>query len=438
MTDLLAARSQMAVSLGFHIIFSCIGMVMPFLMAFANYKWLKTGQEDYHRLMKAWAKGVAIFFAVGAVSGTVLSFELGLLWPGFMEHAGPIIGMPFSLEGAAFFLEAVALGLFLYGEKVLKPWVHFTSGVFVGISGVASGILVVAANGWMNSPSGFDWVNGHALNVDPIAAMLNEAWFTQALHMTLAAFVATGFGVAGVHAWQYLKDRTKLLHLRALKIALAFGAVAAFLQPFSGHLSADDVAHRQPVKLAAMESHFETEKGASFVIGGIPDEEKGEVNYAIKIPYLLSILAFTDPMAEVKGLDAFPRDEWPPVTIVHFAFQIMIAIGVLLMLIGVIFLFGQWKRPLLVQSTWFLKLLAVATPLGFLAVEAGWVVTEVGRQPWVIYGIMKTADAVTPMPGITYSFYVTTGIYLVLAILVFWLMGRQITVFNEEKEVSHV
>ncbi|CAD5270540.1 MULTISPECIES: cytochrome ubiquinol oxidase subunit I [unclassified Imperialibacter] len=438
MTDLLAARSQMAVSLGFHIIFSCIGMVMPFLMAFANYKWLKTGQEDYHRLMKAWARGVAIFFAVGAVSGTVLSFELGLLWPGFMEHAGPIIGMPFSLEGAAFFLEAVALGLFLYGEKVLKPWVHFTSGVFVGISGVASGILVVAANGWMNSPSGFDWVNGQALNVDPIAAMLNEAWFTQALHMTLAAFVATGFGVAGVHAWQYLKERSKLLHLRALKIALAFGAVAAFLQPFSGHLSADDVAHRQPVKLAAMESHFETEKGASFVIGGIPDEEKGEVNYAIKIPYLLSILAFTDPMAEVKGLDAFPRDEWPPVAIVHFAFQTMIAIGVLLMLIGVIFLFGQWKKPLLVRSSWFLKLLAFATPLGFLAVEAGWVVTEVGRQPWIIYGIMKTTDAVTPMPGIAYSFYVTTCIYLVLAILVFWLMGRQITVFNEEREVAHV
>ncbi|WOK05643.1 cytochrome ubiquinol oxidase subunit I [Imperialibacter roseus] len=438
MTDLLAARSQMAMSLGFHIIFSCIGMVMPFLMAFANYKWLKTGQEDYHRLMKAWARGVAIFFAVGAVSGTVLSFELGLLWPGFMEHAGPIIGMPFSLEGAAFFLEAVALGLFLYGEKVLKPWVHFTSGVFVGISGVASGILVVAANGWMNSPSGFDWVNGQASNVDPIAAMLNEAWFTQALHMTLAAFVATGFGVAGVHAWQYLKDRSKLLHLRALKIALAFGAVAAFLQPFSGHLSADDVAHRQPVKLAAMESHFETEKGASFVIGGIPDEEKGEVNYAIKIPYLLSILAFTDPMAEVKGLDAFPRDEWPPVAIVHFAFQTMIAIGVLLMLIGVIFLFGQWKKLLLVQRTWFLKILAFATPLGFLAVEAGWVVTEVGRQPWIIYGIMKTADAVTPMPGIAYSFYVTTGIYLLLAILVFWLMGRQITVFNQEKEVAHV
>lgn len=437
MNDLLAARSQMAVSLGFHIVFSCIGMVMPFLMAYANYKWLKTGQTAYHSLMKAWARGVAIFFAVGAVSGTVLSFELGLLWPGFMEHAGPIIGMPFSLEGAAFFLEAVALGLFLYGEKVLKPWIHFGAGMVVGVSGVASGILVVAANGWMNSPSGFDWVNGQALNIDPIAAMLNAAWFTQAVHMTIAAFAATGFAVAGVHAFHYLKDTNNKLHLKAVKIALMFGAIAALIQPLSGHLSADDVAHRQPAKLAAMESHFETEEGASFIIGGIPDQDAGEVKYAIKVPYLLSLLAFMDPMAEVKGLDAFPRDEWPPVIVVHFAFQIMIAIGVFLMVVGALFFLAQWKYPAWFERRSFLKLLIYATPLGFVAVEAGWVVTEVGRQPWIIYGIMKTADAVTPMPGITYSFYVSVAIYLVLTGLVFWLMSRQIAVFNEGKEAAH-
>lgn len=437
MDDLLAARSQMAVSLGFHIVFSCIGMVMPFLMAYTNYKWLTTRQKDYHRLMKAWARGVAIFFAVGAVSGTVLSFELGLLWPVFMEHAGPIFGLPFSLEGAAFFLEAVALGFFLYGEKVLKPWVHFGSGVAVGVTGLASGILVVAANGWMNSPSGFEWVNGEALNVDPIAAMLNEAWFTQALHMSLAAFVATGFGVAGVHAYQYYKDRRQAVHRKAYKIALAFGGVAAILQPLSGHLSAEDVAHRQPLKLAAMESHFKTEKGAAFVIGGIPDEEAGKVNYAIKIPYLLSFLAFMDPNAEVKGLDAFPRDLWPPVIVTHFAFQIMISIGVFLMLTGVAFLFGVWRKPAWLEADWFLKLLMVATPLGFIAVEAGWTVTEVGRQPWIIYGIMKTSEAVTPMPGISYSFYVITSVYLVLTFIVYWLLSRQISVFNQGKEVAH-
>ncbi len=437
MDDLLAARSQMAVSLGFHIVFSCIGMVMPFLMAYTNYRWLKTGQEDYYRLMKAWARGVAIFFAVGAVSGTVLSFELGLLWPVFMEHAGPIFGLPFSLEGAAFFLEAVALGFFLYGEKVLKPWVHFASGVLVGGTGLASGILVVAANGWMNSPSGFDWVNGEAVNVDPIAAMLNEAWFTQALHMSLAAFVATGFGVAGVHAYQYYKDRSQVIHRKACYIALAFGGVAAILQPFSGHLSADDVAHRQPLKLAAMESHFKTETGASFVIGGLPDEQAGEVNYAIKIPYLLSILAFMDPQAEVKGLDAFPRELWPPVLITHFAFQLMIAIGVFLMLVGGVFLFASWKKPAWLDTSWFLKLLIIATPLGFVAVEAGWTVTEVGRQPWIIYGVMKTAEAVTPMPGIAYSFYIISAVYVLLTVIVYWLLSRQITVFNQGKEVAH-
>lgn len=437
MNDLLAARSQMAVSLGFHIIFSCIGMVMPFLMAYTHFKWLKTGEQDYYRLMKAWSRGVAIFFAVGAVSGTVLSFELGLLWPTFMEHAGPIFGLPFSLEGAAFFLEAVALGFFLYGEKVLKPWVHFGSGVLVGVSGLASGILVVAANGWMNSPSGFDWVNGQAINVDPIAAMLNEAWFTQALHMSLAAFVATGFGVAGIHAWHYYKDRNRTVHRKAFRIALAFGGVAAFLQPFSGHLSADDVAHRQPLKLAAMESHFETEKGASFVIGGLPNEETGKLNYAIKIPKLLSLLAFMDPEAEVKGLKDFPRELWPPVLVTHLAFQIMIAIGVFLMLVGVLYLAGIWKKPAWLEARWFLLLVVAATPLGFLAVEAGWTVTEVGRQPWIIYGIMKTSEAVTPMPGIAYSFYIVSGVYVLLTFIVYWLMSRQIRVFNEGKEAAH-
>ena len=195
MDDLFAARSQMALSLGFHIIFACIGMVMPFFMATSHYKYLKTNNPLYKDLTKAWSKGVAIFFVTGAVSGTMLSFELGLLWPEFMLHAGPIFGMPFSLEGTAFFIEAIALGFFLYGWDKFKPWFHWFTGVVVGVSGLASGILVVAANGWMNSPSGFDYVDGKFLNIDPIAAMFNDAWFTQALHMTLAAFTATGFAV---------------------------------------------------------------------------------------------------------------------------------------------------------------------------------------------------------------------------------------------------
>src|SRR4051812_11607232 len=207
MHDLVAARMQMALSLGFHIVFACIGMTMPVLMAFSEWKWLRTKNPVYLDVTKAWSRGVAIFFAVGAVSGTVLSFELGLLWPTFMKHAGAIIGMPFSWEGTAFFIEAIAIGIFLYGWNRLNRWVHWASGVIISISGVMSGIFVVSANAWMNSPAGFEWVNGEAINIDPVKAMFNKAWLSQSIHMTIAAFVSTSFAVAGVHALLLLKER---------------------------------------------------------------------------------------------------------------------------------------------------------------------------------------------------------------------------------------
>jgi cytochrome d ubiquinol oxidase subunit I len=431
MEDLLSARLQMAVSLGFHIIFACIGMVMPFLMAFAHWKWLRTGQNVYLDLTKTWSKGVAIFFATGAVSGTVLSFELGLLWPEFMRHAGPVIGMPFSWEGTAFFLEAIALGLFLYGWNRLNKWVHWGTGVVVGLSGVASGVFVVAANAWMNSPTGFDWVNGQAVNIDPVAAMFNRAWFSQALHMTLAAFVSTCFAVAGIHALLLLRHKGHPLHRRALRIALSIGAVAAFLQPISGDISAKDIAERQPAKLAAMEALFETSQPASLVIGGIPNIKEKRVDYAIHLPNLLSFLAHGDFNAEVKGLDQFPVDEWPPVLVTHIAFQVMVGCGMLLMAVGLAFLLIQWRFKHLLEHKALLTAVALATPLGFLAVEAGWTVTEVGRQPWIVYGILKTKDALTPMPGLVYSLLVFTVLYVVLAVLVTWLMVRQIKVLHE-------
>lgn len=429
MDTFMAARMQMAVSLGFHIVFACIGMVMPWFMFVAEWKWLRTNNPVYLDLAKAWARGVAIFFAVGAVSGTVLSFELGMLWPTFMEHAGPIFGMPFSWEGTAFFVEAIALGLFLYGWNRLNKWVHLYTGLIVGISGVLSGIFVVAANGWMNAPAGFDWVNGQAINIDPVKAMFNKAWFSQAHHMTIAAFSATGFAVAGIHAILYLRNKLEI-HARAITIALAFASVAAFLQPISGDLAAKNVAKLQPAKLAAFESHFETQKGAPLVIGGIPDVEKREVKYAIKLPGFLSFLAYGDFNAEVKGLEEFPVDEWPPVPITHFSFQIMVGIGMLLMLIAFIFWAATFKWKHWLIKTWWLKLLAFATPLGFIAVEAGWVVTEVGRQPWIIYGIMKTRDSLTPMPGIQYTFYTISAVYLLLSFVVVWLLSRQIKVLH--------
>lgn len=431
MENLDYARLQMAFTLGFHIIFACIGMVMPFFMVVAHHKWLKTRNPVYKRLSMAWLKGVAIFFVTGAVSGTALSFELGMLWPEFMKHAGPIIGMPFSLEGAAFFVEAIALGFYLYGWNKLPEKFHWFTGVIIGISGVASGILVVSANGWMNAPSGFDYINGEFTNIDPVAALLNPAWFTQALHMTLAAFVATSFGVAGIHAFQIFRKRNVELHTKAFKIAIIFGAVAAFLQPISGDLSAKDVAERQPVKLAAMEAHYETEKGAPLYIGGIVDEENRTVTNKIEIPNALSFLAFGDFDAEVKGLNDFPDDELPPVAIVHYAFQIMVGIGTLLMFAGLIYFISLKKKKWLNNKYYWLLFIIVA-PFGFVAIEAGWVVTEVGRQPWIIHQIMRTEDAVTPMPGMKYSFFFYLFLYTVLGLTVTWLMNRQIKSLNQE------
>ena len=431
MDDLLAARLQMALSLGFHIIFACIGMTMPVLMAFSEWRWLRTGKQVYLDVTKAWSKGVAIFFAVGAVSGTVLSFELGLLWPEFMKHAGPIIGMPFSWEGTAFFVEAIALGIFLYGWNRLNKWVHWISGIVVGISGVLSGIFVVAANSWMNSPSGFDWVNGKAINIDPVKAMFNDAWLSQSIHMTLAAFVATGFAVAGVHAYLLLKNRSNQFHAHACRIALAFAAVAALLQPLSGDFSAKDVARRQPAKLAAMEALYKTSKPAALVIGGIPNDREERVDHALHLPGFLSFLAHGDFEAEVTGLDKFPQEDRPPVLITHIAFQLMVGSGFLLALTAVLFLIFTWRWKRILTRKWWLCCIAFLTPFGFLAVEAGWTVTEVGRQPWIVYGVMRTSDAVSSMPGLQYSFYVITAVYILLSFIIVWLMKRQIKTIGE-------
>lgn len=426
MNDFIAARSQMALSLGFHIVFSCIGMVMPFFMAVSHYYWLKTNNIVYKNITKAWSHGVAIFFATGAVSGTVLSFELGLLWPTFMKHAGPIFGMPFSLEGTAFFIEAIALGFFLYGWNRFNRWFHWFTGVVVGVSGLVSGILVVAANAWMNSPAGFDYVNGQYLNIDPIKAMFNDAWFEQALHMCIAAFVATGFAVAGIHALMILKGRHVVFHTKSFKIAAAFACVAALLQPLSGDISAKDVGKRQPAKLAAMEALFHTQKGAPLLIGGIPDVQHQKVNYGLEIPGLLSFMTNGDFTSEVKGLDSIAPENRPPVAIAHYAFQIMVGAGMLMLGISLLYFFAVWRKKNWRNSRWLFTLFAAITPLGFIAVEAGWTVTEVGRQPWILQGIMRTADAVTPMPGIIYSFYLFTAVYVSLGLIVTFMLYRQI------------
>jgi cytochrome d ubiquinol oxidase subunit I len=409
-------------------------MTMPFLMVISHWLWIRKKNKVYLDLTKAWSKGVAIFFAIGAVSGTALSFELGLLWPGFMKHAGPIIGMPFSWEGTAFFIEAICLGLFLYGWNRLKPYVHWFSGLLVGLTGVLSGIFVVAANAWMNAPAGFEWINGQAINIRPFEAMFNPAWISETLHMTIAAFEATAFAVAGIHAILLLRKHNFEIHKKAIIIALSFGSIFAILQPLSGDHSAKDVAKRQPEKLAAMEGLFQTETGAGLTIGGIPDVQNQETNLGIKVPKLLSFLAYGDFNAKVKGLNEFPRENWPPVVPVHIAFQIMVGCGFFLAAVGIIFWLIRWKWKDFLFNKNFLYLVAISTPLGFLAVEAGWTVTEVGRQPWIIYNIMRTADSVTPVPGQIFHLFVFIIIYLILTVVAFWLMKRQVQVLNESQK----
>jgi len=431
--DLLYARMQMALSLGFHIIFAAVGIAMPFFMAVSHYRWLRTRDPLMLQLTKAWSRGVAIFFATGAVSGTALSLELGLLWPRFMEHAGPIIGMPFSWEGTAFFLEAIAIGMFLYGWKRLHPWVHWGSGLIVGIAGVASGMFVVCANAWMNAPTGFDWVDGRAINIDPVRAMFNQAALLQGIHMTIAAFQAVAFAVGGIHAFLFLRNPSMRVHAEAVKIAVLFGIGASLLQPLAGHFLAEQTARLQPVKLAAMESHFETQPYAPLLIGGWPDIENKSVAFAIKIPGALSILAHGAPSAVVQGLEDFPRSEWPPVRIVHCAFQVMVGIGMFLLGVSGWILFARWKHGDWVHNKKLLRVVSLCTPLGVLALEAGWVVTEVGRQPWIIYRVMKTAEAVTPMRGLQYPFFVFLSLYLFLSAMLVWLMVRQIRQLHREK-----
>ncbi len=415
MSDLLAARSQMAVSLAFHIVFAVIGIAMPVLMVLAERRWQRTRDPVYLDLAKRWARGTAILFAVGAVSGTVLSFELGLLWPGFMELAGPIIGMPFSLEGFAFFTEAIFLGVYLYGWEKVSPRAHLLAGVLVAVSGAASGIFVVIANAWMNTPTGFTLTNGSFSAIDPIAAMGTPAAFPQALHMTLAAYAATGLGVAGIHAFLLLKNPTSAFNRAALTIGLLVGAPAAVLQPIAGDIAARYVARRQPVKLAAMEALYETRAGAPITIGP-----------GIKIPYALSLLAFHDPRAVVQGLDAVPRSEWPNVPLVHVSFDVMVVLGTYIALVGLWAGWLAWRKRDFTTRRRFLWALAIAAPCGFLALEAGWMVTELGRQPWVIFGVLKTADAVTPMPGLIVPFTAITLLYCALGVIVVRLLSRQI------------
>ncbi len=424
MSELDFARAQMGLSLAFHIVFAAVGVALPALMVIAEWRGRRTGDAVYLELARRWSKGTAILFAVGAVSGTVLSFELGLLWPHFMAFAGAIIGLPFSLEGFAFFTEAIFLGIYLYGWDRTSPRLHLWSGIIVAISGAASALFVVLANAWMNTPVGFMLANGIAQQVDPIAAMRSPAALHEVLHALIASYQSTAFALSGVHAALLLREPTSLFHQRALAIGLSVGAVMAVLQPISGDVSARAVARLEPIKLAAMEGQFHTERGAPLRIGGLPDITTETTPFAIQVPNGLSLIAFHDPHAEVRGLDAFAKRDWPPVRATHLSFQTMVGCGMAMLAIALWAALLRWRRRPWPRA--FLLATAICGPLGFVALEAGWLVTEEGRQPWIIAGVMRTFDAVTPFPALAIPFWIFTTVYLFLAAAVAYLLWHQI------------
>jgi len=431
MTDLFAARTIMAVSLGFHILFAVAGMAMPSLMVASTLLHQRTGHDHWRELAHRWAKGTAILFAVGAVSGTVLSFELGLLWPHFMAKFGPLIGLPFTLEGFAFFFEGIFLGVLLYGGARLSERAHVFTGVVVALSGIVGGALVLAVNGFMNTPRGFRVDESGALvDVDPIAAMLNPAFASEAFHMIVAAYAAVSVLVLGVHAWLH-RRRPSALHAAAVRLTLGFALVAVPLLLFSGDRAAKHVAAHQPQKLAAAEALFHTTTGAGLTVGGLPDVDARTVSLGFEIPFALSILSFGDPRAEVKGLDAFPEETWPPVVVTHLAFQLMVGCGMAMLALIALGALAWWRRRAPEEDPLFVRVAPFVAPLGLVGIEAGWTVTEVGRQPFIVQGVMRVDEALTPVGGLAVHLVGFVSLYLALGVVVVVLLRRHLLASGE-------
>ena len=417
MDNVTLARATMGTSLGFHIVFAVLGVGMPLLMSAAEGLALWRHDEAWMALARRWSKTFGILFAVGAVSGTVLSFELGLLWPRFMAFSGGIFGLPFSAEGFAFFIEAIFLGLYLYGWNRLSPVKHWLTSIPIALSGAASSVFVVMTNAWMNTPAGFRLgPDGQLAQVDPLAAALNPSTATEDPHMLVSAYVVTGFLVAAVYAAGLLRGRNDVLHRRGLTAGMVMAAVAIVLAGITGDSSARFIYEAQPAKFAAMEGIYQTQRGAPIHLGGIPVDSEHRVLFAIEIPKALSFLATFDPNAEVRGLDSFPAADRPNPVLVHLSFDGMVGLGLFIGLVAATFWLLAIGRRSLPRGRLVLMGLVAAGPASVLAMEAGWFVTEFGRQPWIVYGIMRTSEAATSAPALGPMFAIFIAIYAGLAL----------------------
>ena len=442
MDNVLAARALMGISLGFHIIYATIGVGLPLMLMIAEWLSLRTGDELYHRLARGWIRPAGVLFAIGAVSGTILSFELGLLWPRFMAFSGPLIGLPFSMEGFAFFTEAIFLALYIYGEQRLSRGMLFFCTIILTVSSAASAVFVISANAWMNTPAGFRILNGALADVNPLNALANPAWAHEAVHGTLAAYVATGFAMAGVYAAALLRGRGSDYNKRALTLALAVASVSLPLMLLSGDWAAMTIADQQKPKLAAMEALFTTTRGAPLVLGGWPDPASGKVLYGIELPKLLSLLAHRDPDAVVEGLDAFPPGSTPDPRLVHTFFDLMAGSFSIMLAAALWFWWLRWRGREVPMGKWPLRALLFASPFGMIALESGWLVTEFGRQPWIAQGHMRVAEGVTTQTGIGLMLFTFLVVYIALTAgllrLLVWpaTAGKGIQSTQEDRHVD--
>ncbi|MBF6619187.1 MAG: cytochrome ubiquinol oxidase subunit I [Patulibacter sp.] len=417
-----------AMSLAVHIPLVCFGIAWPTIVLFTEGLYLRTGDPVYKALAKRWSKVMLVLFAVGVVTGTILSFEFGLLWPNFMATYGEVFGLGFTLEGISFFVEGIFIAIYVYGWDRLSKTAHFLSGIPIAIAGVVGSLMVIAINAWMNKPGGFTQVDGRVVAADPWDALFGRGFvWHELVHMYLAGYLVCGFIVAGFYAHGWLKGSRTRYHRAALIIPLTFAALIAPVQLVVGDWAGRTVAKEQPVKLAAMEGLGQTTAGAPFHILGYYDAAAGEVRYGIKIPKLLSLLADHDPDATVAGLDAVPVEDRPTtrgINIVRFSFQAMIAIGTGLVMLAGWYLLTWWRRGRLPRSKWFFRAIVLAAPLTVVALISGWITTEVGRQPWVVYDHMRTSDAVTEAGGLPIALGVLIVVYALLLSGVVWLLRR--------------
>ncbi|MBR7832918.1 cytochrome ubiquinol oxidase subunit I [Actinospica durhamensis] len=421
---LLQARQMQAMSFMVHIPLVCFGIAFPALVAFVEWRYLRTGDVLYRTLARRWTRVMVTLFAAGVVTGTVLSFEMGLLWPAFTGTFGSVFGLGFAIEGFSFFLEAIFLGIYVYGWDRLSPRVHFLCALPIVVAGIIGSFMVMSINGWMNHPQGFTVdAQGHVTDVRPLLALYGNTYFWHELvHMYLAGNMVTGFLVAGAYAVGRLRGRWGRYERTALTVPLSAAALAAPMQVVVGDWAARQVATQQPVKLAAIEGLGQSTNGASeHLLGYYTD---GHVEYGIAIPHLLSLLAFHSWNATVQGLDIVPAADQPPVNLVRFSFQIMVGVGTLLALLAVVYFLTLWRHRRLPLTRWFYRALAVAGPLSYLALIGGWVTTEVGRQPWVVYMVMRTDAAVTGAGSIPIGYGLLAAAYAVLIVSTLWALHR--------------